>query len=160
LGWYAIVRAMRPEHVIETGTDKGLGAVVLAAALLRNGTGRLTTIDLNPEAGYLVSGQWATVTAHITGDTVEVLERLTRPVDMFIHDSLHTVAHEALEYALVEPHLAPGALVLSDNAHNHPTLMEWAEGRGWTYEFFHEATADHWYEGDGIGVAHQLMRPA
>src|SRR5690606_28957548 len=47
-GWYALVRATRPRHIVETGTDKGLGAVVLAAALLRNGTGRLTTIDINP----------------------------------------------------------------------------------------------------------------
>ncbi len=36
IGWYAIVRARRPAHVVETGVDKGLGTVVLASALLRN----------------------------------------------------------------------------------------------------------------------------
>ncbi|WNZ47625.1 hypothetical protein Q2T42_07245 [Leptolyngbya boryana CZ1] len=36
LGWYAIVRALKPKVVIETGVDKGLGACILAAALKRN----------------------------------------------------------------------------------------------------------------------------
>ena len=39
LGWYALLRAVRPLHVVETGTDKGLGSCVLAAALLKNGAG-------------------------------------------------------------------------------------------------------------------------
>lgn len=56
-GWYALVRATRPGHVVETGTDKGLGSCVLAAALLRNGTGHLTTIDTNAESGYLIGGR-------------------------------------------------------------------------------------------------------
>ncbi len=44
--------------------DKGLGSVVLAAALLRNAAeghpGRLTSLDINPEAGYLARATpWA-----------------------------------------------------------------------------------------------------
>lgn len=57
IGWYAIVRARRPGHIVETGVDKGLGSCVLAAALLRNAAeghpGRVSSIDINPEAGYL-----------------------------------------------------------------------------------------------------------
>jgi predicted O-methyltransferase YrrM len=41
-GWYAIIRAMKPDYVVETGTDKGLGSCAMAAALIRNGTGILT----------------------------------------------------------------------------------------------------------------------
>lgn len=26
LGWYALVRALRPSHVVESGTDKGVGS--------------------------------------------------------------------------------------------------------------------------------------
>jgi hypothetical protein len=57
-GWYAMVRALQPEHVVETGTHLGLGSCVIAAALLRNGHGRLTTIDTDPEAGYLLADPW------------------------------------------------------------------------------------------------------
>lgn len=36
LGWYAIVRQRKPKLVVETGVEKGLGAALLCAALLRN----------------------------------------------------------------------------------------------------------------------------
>ena len=35
LGWYALVRALKPRTVVETGADKGLGSCVLAALRLR-----------------------------------------------------------------------------------------------------------------------------
>lgn len=153
LGWYAIVRALRPEHVVETGTDKGLGSVVLAAALLRNGRGRLTTIDVNPAAGYLIGGRWAEVVDYLQGDSHAVLREMDKPVGMFIHDSVHTPAHEGEEYRLVEPNLTGQSIVMSDNADVDPTLMEWAERRGWKFEFFQEVPSDHWCQGGGIGVA-------
>ena len=73
LGWYALVRAAQPDHVIETGTHLGLGSCAIAAALLRNGHGRLTTIDIDPEAGYLIGEPWANVIDRRTGDSIEVL---------------------------------------------------------------------------------------
>ena len=35
IGWYAIVRATKPLVIVETGTEKGLGSLVLAEALLK-----------------------------------------------------------------------------------------------------------------------------
>jgi predicted O-methyltransferase YrrM len=155
LGWYALVRALEPELVIETGTDKGLGAVVLADALLRNGHGRLMTIDVNPAAGYLVSGRWAEVTDYVQGNSHDVLRRIREPIDIFIHDSLHTAAHERGEYECIRPRLTDRSLVLSDNADRAPTLMEWAEREGLIFEFFREVPLNHWWEGGGIGAAHK-----
>ena len=43
------------------GTHLGLGSCAIAAALLRNGHGRLTTIDIDPGAGYLIGEPWASV---------------------------------------------------------------------------------------------------
>ncbi|MFM8856998.1 MAG: class I SAM-dependent methyltransferase, partial [Actinomycetota bacterium] len=68
VGWYALVRAMKPGHVVETGTDKGLGSLVIAAALLRNGRGSLTTIDINPQAGYLLAHPYSDVVDRVVGD--------------------------------------------------------------------------------------------
>jgi hypothetical protein len=151
-GWYALVRATQPDQVVETGTHLGLGSCVIAAALLRNGHGRLTTIDIDPEAGYLIAEPWAGVIDRCTGSSVDLLATV-RDVDMFLHDSLHTYDYEATELKAVEPNLRPGAIILSDNAHDSAALSDWAERSGRHYLFFKEHPADHWWPGDGIGAA-------
>ncbi len=110
LGWYALVRELQPECVVETGTDKGLGSVVLAAALLRNGHGRLITMDINPTAGYLIGGPYAAVTELRVGDSLASLGAMQEPVDFFLHDSWHSRDHELAEYQAVAPRLAEGAV--------------------------------------------------
>ena len=152
-GWYAVVRAIQPEHVVETGTDKGLGSLVLAAALLRNGKGSLTTMDINPDSGFLISDAYADVTRVQRGDSISLLSELTEPVDLFIHDSDHSAAHEAAEFRAVESHLTPSAIVLSDNSHITGELAAWAEATERTFAFFREEPKDHWYPGAGIGAA-------
>jgi predicted O-methyltransferase YrrM len=151
-GWYAIVRAAQPDHVVETGTHLGLGSCVIAAALLRNGHGRLTTIDIDPEAGYLIGEPWASVVDRRVGDSTDMLGAL-RDVDMFLHDSLHTYDYETRELTAVEPSLHPDAIILSDNAHESAALSDWAERSGRHYLFFKEQPLDHWWPGDGIGAA-------
>jgi len=152
LGWYALVRAVQPDHVVETGTDLGLGSCVIAAALLRNGHGRLTTIDTDPEAGYLIGKPWENVIDNRSGNSLDILGGVT-DVDMFLHDSLHTYEHESAEIVAIEPNLATGAIVLSDNAHESPACAEFAERTGRHYLFFKELPFAHWWPGDGIGVA-------
>lgn len=151
-GWYAIVRALKPTNVVETGTDKGLGALVLAAAVMRNGTGRLTTIDINPDSGYLISGPWAEVTNRVIGDGVETIGTL-KNVDFFIHDSDHSSVYEKREFEAIASKLTKDALVLSDNAHASDSLLQWAEETGRHYTYFGEQPRDHWYHGASIGAA-------
>ena len=77
LGWYALVRATKPEIVVETGVDKGLGAVVLCAAILRNraegNQGRYYGTDINPHAGYLLCGPYKQAGEILYGDSIESL---------------------------------------------------------------------------------------
>ncbi|WP_200211180.1 class I SAM-dependent methyltransferase [Micromonospora coerulea] len=158
IGWYAIVRARKPAHVVETGVDKGLGSCVLAAALLRNTAeghpGRLTSLDINPEAGYLARATpWAGVVDLVIGDSVASIGALDRPVDLFLHDSDHSRGHEKREFDAVEPKLAPGAMLLTDNVTVTNVLAEHAERTGRRFLAYRETPARHWYPGDGIGVA-------
>lgn len=152
-GWYALTRVLQPEHVVETGTDKGLGACAFAAALLRNGHGRLTTMDVNPDSGYLLRGRYAEVTDHVLGNSLDLLESQDSPVDLFIHDSLHTFEHETAEFEAVAPRLSPGAVVLSDNAHDSDALPRWAEASRRRFLYFREVPEQHWLPGEGIGAA-------
>lgn len=159
IGWYALLRALKPAHVVESGIDKGLGSCVLAAALLRNGeegpTGRLTGLDINPDAGYLLTGRYAEVTDVRLGDSLTTIPQLSAPVDLFLHDSWHSAEHERAEFAAIAPHLSPDAMLLSDNATQTDELVAVADATGRRFLFFGEVPDRHWYPGDGIGIAYR-----
>jgi predicted O-methyltransferase YrrM len=158
IGWYAIVRARKPAHVVETGVDKGLGTVVLASALLRNAAegspGRVTSLDINPEAGYLAkAAPWNQVVDLVIGDSLASIAALDRPVDLFLHDSDHHVKHERREFASIEKRLAPGAMLITDNVTVTNVLAEHAERTKRRFLAYQETPEAHWYPGDGIGLA-------
>ena len=157
LGWYAIVRAVKPRVVVETGVDKGLGACVLAAALLRNAQegheGRYYGTDINPAAGYLLSGAYARAGRILYGDSIQSLERLDETIDVFINDSDHSATYEAAEYRTVQHKLSEAAVLVGDNAHTTDKLLDFALETDRRFLFFKEQPAGHWYPGAGIGVA-------
>jgi predicted O-methyltransferase YrrM len=157
IGWYALVRLLKPELVVETGVDKGLGSCVIAAALLRNtaegNPGRLLAIDIDPTAGELVREPYDSVIDLEFSDSHSALRKLDRPIDFFLHDSDHSPQHERGELDLVMENIAPGGLVLSDNSHVTSAVSDFAEATSRRYLFFREQPANHWYPGGGIGAA-------
>ena len=157
LGWYAIVRAMKPEVVIETGVDKGLGACLLSAALMRNyeegHDGRYFGTDINPNAGYFLSGKYAEYGRVLYGDSIETLRSFDLKVDLFINDSDHSAGYEEKEYEIIAPKLSDCAIVLGDNSHVTDKLLEFSLKHGRQFVFFAEKPADHWYPGGGIGIS-------
>jgi hypothetical protein len=158
IGWYAMVRAVKPRVVVETGVDTGLGACVVTEALRRNASegwdGYYYGTDINPEAGYLLAGEYARYGEILYGDSIDSLETLDAVVDMFINDSDHAADYEGREYEAIREKLSPGALVLSDNAHCTDRLLDFADRTGRWFLFFQEQPRDHWYPGAGIGVAY------
>ena len=155
-GWYAFVRLTRPRLVVESGLDKGLGACVLAAALLRNAEegdpGRYLGLDIDPSAGWLLTGRYAEVATIEYGDSITSLRRLVETVDLFIHDSNHEPMYERAEYLAVSPKLSEPAVIVSDNAHATDELERFAIATSRSFDFWREEP-DHWYPGGGIGVA-------
>jgi predicted O-methyltransferase YrrM len=158
-GWYAFVRALKPECVVETGVDKGLGSCVIAAALLRNrdegALGRYYGTDINPAAGYLLTDRYAEVGEILYGDSIESLRNLGTEIDLFINDSDHSARYEEQEYQTVSGKLAPKALIIGDNAHVTDKLFQFAQATDRRFAFFQEQPERHWYPGGGIGVAYE-----
>ena len=60
---HVLVRLVKPERILETGTWIGLSACAIGTAIAANGFGRLTTLEINGEAYEcalrLKSGEYA-----------------------------------------------------------------------------------------------------
>jgi len=157
LGWYALVRALRPKVVVETGVERGHGAVLLCAALLRNAAeghpGRYYGLDIDPGAGWLLTGKYAQTGRILSGDSLQSLAGLQEAIGLFINDSDHSADYEAKEYQAIQSKLSPDAVILGDNAHVTDKLALFSEQTGRNFLFFREEPADHWYAGAGIGIS-------
>jgi predicted O-methyltransferase YrrM len=128
---YLAVRALKPELVVETGPFNGTASAFLLQALEDNGAGRLLSFDLpdaadaldvrlpaGREPGWLVPDRLRRRFELVLGDTRTTLRpRLAAepPVDLFLHDSLHTTRQMLFEYRAAWRRLRPGGLLLSDD---------------------------------------------
>lgn len=161
-GWYAFVRALKPRVVVETGVDRGHGSLVLCAALLANAAegipGRYYGTDIDPQAGWLLRGEYAKVGKILYGDSIKSLEALNETVDLFINDSDHSAEYEYREYQTIASKLSRNAVILGDNAHVTDKLARYSAESNRSFLFFKEEPKDHWYPGAGIGISFPICR--
>jgi predicted O-methyltransferase YrrM len=157
LGWYAIARILKPALIVETGIHDGLGSVLLLRALERNdreaSPGRLVSVDINPNSGWLVNERLRERWTPIFGSTFDVLEPTVAAseVGMIVHDSEHTYECERFEFTTALAHAAPTVALVSDNAHATSALRDVCAEIGIEYSFFRERPSGHFYPGAGIG---------
>jgi predicted O-methyltransferase YrrM len=156
LGWYAMVRALRPKVVIETGIDKGLGSCVLCSALLRNEKegflGHYYGTDINPKAGYLLQPPYNAFGTILFGDSITSLKAFEHKIDLFINDSDHSADYEAREYETILPKLSEQGFIISDNAELTDKLRVFSHLHGRPFLFYKEMP-QHWFAGGGIGLS-------
>ena len=157
LGWYALVRALRPRLVIEVGAHDGLGSLLVLRALELNeregSRGELVSFDVNAAAGWLVGAHplWELRIQSSHEGIAEVLSA-RGPLDMFIYDGWHT--HEA-EYADLEAaaaYLSSEGVLISDDAQVSRALSHLCERVGFGYFEFQEAPVGHFYPGAVLGA--------
>jgi len=157
LGWYAFVRVLKPEIVIETGVDKGLGSIILCAALLRNKeegyNGKYYGTDIDPNAGYILSGKYKEVGEILYGDSIKSLTQFTHKIDLFINDSDHSADYEYQEYLTIQKLITDKTIILGDNSHCTDKLAVFSNETNRNFLFFQETPLDHWYPGAGIGIS-------
>jgi hypothetical protein len=135
---YALVRLLRPAHVVETGVSAGISSAHVLMALERNGHGTLHSIDLpllqkgprlrTRDSPVSIppgrSSGWAVPPSIASGWDLRIGESQTQlpalidelsSVGLFLHDSLHTPKHLTFELETVRPKLTTGSVVLADN---------------------------------------------
>lgn len=158
IGWYIFARTLKPKVIVETGVDQGLGACVLAAALMKNEEeghrGFYYGTDINPNAGFLFIGEYSGYGEILYGDSIESLSKLDKKIDLFVNDSDHSEEYEAREYEIIKENLSEGSVILGDNSHISNKLLEFSVSVERNFVFFQEKPINHWYQGAGIGISY------
>jgi predicted O-methyltransferase YrrM len=126
---YALVRAIRPQTVVEFGTSFGISTIFLAAAVADNGTGRVITTELSSKKAAAARANLdqagvAGPVAVYEGDALQTLASVTGPVGLVLLDGWKDLCLPVLR--LLEPALAPGALVAADDI-THPGMAGYLE---------------------------------
>jgi predicted O-methyltransferase YrrM len=115
---YVLVRAIQPRTVVEFGTSFGISTIYLAAAVTDNGTGHVYTSELSTKkvAAAQANLEEAGVAEPVTileGDALHTLADVAGPVGLVLLDGWKDLCLPVLR--LLEPKLAPGALVAADD---------------------------------------------
>jgi len=115
---YTLIRAARPETVVEFGTSFGISTIYLAAAVSDNGAGRVVTTEMSAakiaaaRANLIEAGVAGPVTI-LAGDAMHTLAQLPGPIGLVLLDGWKDLCLPVLR--LLEPRLAPGAIVVADD---------------------------------------------
>jgi predicted O-methyltransferase YrrM len=110
---FALTRLIKPAHVLETGTWLGLTACALARALMANGFGEITTVEIQPEIRAAALENFG---RHGVSDVVNAVQGSSmvfvpdRKFDMALFDSDPKL--RVAEFLRFKPYLNDGAVVV------------------------------------------------
>ncbi|MFF5084284.1 O-methyltransferase [Actinoplanes sp. NPDC000266] len=116
---YTLVRAARPQTVVEFGTSYGISTLYLAAAVRDNGIGHVTTTELSAtkvraaRANIEEAGLSDLVTV-LEGDALTTLGTVDGPIGLALLDGWKEMCLPVLR--LLEDRLAPGSLIVGDDS--------------------------------------------
>jgi predicted O-methyltransferase YrrM len=116
---YALIRACKPETVVEFGTSFGISTIHLAAAVTDNGSGRVVSTELSNRKARAAlenldqAGLGGVVTI-LEGDALETLASVPGPIGLVLLDGWKDLCLPVLR--LLEPRLAAGAVVVGDDS--------------------------------------------
>ena len=150
---YALVRLVRPIHIVETGVSSGVSSAHLLLGVRKNGRGTVHSIDfpipqhgerfsagdsavaLPPgrSSGWVVPPELRASWDLRIGPSERVLPRLVdelSTIGLFLHDSRHTYDHMMQEYRAAWPCLRPGGWLLSDDVDSTFAFLDFARAQG------------------------------
>ena len=157
VGWYILIRILKPNRVIETGVHFGIGGSIICRALERNKRegfeGHYIGTELNKNHGFLVETLFPNIGQILYGDSIKNIESIRTPVDIFINDSDHSPEYEMQEYLSSKNIFTSETLILGDNSHVSNSLINYSRLNQRLFVFFKEEPSDHWYLGAGIGLS-------
>ncbi|MGA8275189.1 MAG: class I SAM-dependent methyltransferase [Thermoplasmata archaeon] len=155
---YALVRLLRPTHVVEVGVSSGVSSAYLLQAMDRLGRGTLHSVDLpktespRPDGKRSRYPSWALPPGRSSGwavpfplrkrwdlrlgdkrEVVSLLGEEVESVGLFVYDVPHVEAQAAREFAALDRRLPKGAVAIADHGPGGDLcapLRRWAATRG------------------------------
>jgi predicted O-methyltransferase YrrM len=134
---YMLARASKACSIVEFGTSFGISTLHLAAALRDNGGGRLISTEFETskiaraQANIAVAGL-ADLVEIRAGDALETLATdLPDHIDLVLLDGAKSLYPKV--FALLEPQLRQGALIVADNADWCPEYLSRVRAVGGPY---------------------------
>ena len=137
---YALVRALRPATVIETGVAHGISSAFVLAALADNDLGELHSIDLPPPRMVAADLVGAAIHADLKrrwhyhwGSARRLLPAAlagTVGPRVFIHDSDHSYDHMRWEIETAWAAFEAGDVIICDDANFHAGFADAAAAVG------------------------------
>lgn len=130
---YSLVRAVKPTIIVEYGMSYGISTLHLAAAVRDNGTGHIITTEMSSHklaaarATFTEAGVSDLITV-LEGDARATLETVRGPVQFVLLDGWPDLDLTIIK--ILEPVLAPGALIVGDNVNLDPnrTYLDYVHG--------------------------------
>lgn len=155
----SFIRLAKPETIVETGVAHGSSSAVILDALQKNQKGSLYSVDLPlvvdrddqkaslttvqslNQVGWLVSDSLRARWSLTLGDSLTELPKIIRnlpPLDIFLHDSLHSYEHMMKEFRMIWPHLTKNGFLLSDDIFvgKHAAIYDFAKGECQPFKTF------------------------
>lgn len=137
---YLLIRAFRPDTVVELAPDRGWSSTWMLRALRDNGSGHLYSYDITDYAARtvppeLADGRWT----FTKGDIRENLHKLPPRIDHFFMDAVHKAYFAEWYVEHIFSRLAPGTVVEVHDVFQQgdprkftegPVVLDWLDARG------------------------------
>lgn len=143
---YCLIREFKPELILETGVYYGGNSVFMLRALEKNDSGKLISVDFpqnkmdlaamrlrHPwvggteiyadkyEPGFIIPDNLKKSWEIDISDSLKMLSKFQSPVDLFVHDSEHTLEHVISELNLIWGKISDNGLAFIDD-------IDWSNG--------------------------------
>ena len=133
---YAVCRRQKPDTVVETGVASGVSSSHILVALEKNKRGQLYSIDLpsrEKRSGWMIPDylrhRWH-LTAGRSAETLELLLKKVREIDIFLHDSDHSYENMMWEFETAWAYLKAGGLLLAHNIDYNDVFSDFCREHG------------------------------
>jgi predicted O-methyltransferase YrrM len=141
---YLLVRALRPQRVLETGVRPGYSTAWVLAALDANREGELYSIGPGTTAGRAsgvpagsvgelvppaLRGRWTLFLGNSTDRLVDVLAQIG-PIDLFFSDNGPDLDRSQFELRKAWTAMAPGGIVVAHHIDANPAWAEFCHWQG------------------------------